>query len=186
MTELNKQSSKLKIWSIKMPDAPYSTRCITFKIKKDIIMKTKLIILAIILSPLYSNAQSFNLKLDHNTILVRDIEKSREFYKNILQFKEKETPWGDDLPRPVLFFDIGNNQELHVTEDKKENIKLHKILHMAFTVKDFEGYLKFLNEKGIEYGTWSSKNKKFQTRIDGVKQIYFQDPDGYWIEINDN
>jgi lactoylglutathione lyase len=22
-------------------------------------------------------------------------------------------------------------------------------------------------------------------RVDGVKQIYFKDPDGYWIEIND-
>ena len=149
-------------------------------------MKKILIILAIILSSLCSNAQSFSLELDHYTILVRDIEKSREFYKNILQFKEKETPWGDDLPRPVLFFDIDNNQELHVTEDKKENIKLHKILHIAFTVKDFDGYLKFLNEKGIEYGDWSGKNNKSQTRIDGVKQIYFQDPDGYWIEINDN
>jgi catechol-2,3-dioxygenase len=23
-------------------------------------------------------------------------------------------------------------------------------------------------------------------RPDGVKQIYFQDPEGYWIEINDD
>jgi hypothetical protein len=66
-------------------------------------MKKTLLILAIILSSLYSNAQSFSLKFDHYTILVRDIEKSGEFYKNILQFKEKETPWGDNLPRPVLF-----------------------------------------------------------------------------------
>jgi len=149
-------------------------------------MKKTLLILTIILCSSYTIAQIYNLKLDHYTILVKDIEKSREFYKNILQFKEKETPWGDDLPRPVLFFDVGNNQELHVTEDKKENIKLHKILHIAYTVKDFDGYLEFLNEKGIEYGTWSGKNKKFQTRIDGVKQIYLQDPDGYWIEINNN
>ncbi|MEN8126022.1 MAG: VOC family protein [Bacteroidota bacterium] len=151
-------------------------------------MKKTLLILTIILSSLYSNAQSFSLKFDHYTILVRDIEKSRKFYKSILQFKEKETPWGDDLPRPVIFIDIGNNQELHITEDKKEkdNIKLHKIIHFAFTVKDFDGYVKFLNKKGIEYGEWSGKNKKFQTRIDGVRQIYFQDPDGYWIEINDN
>lgn len=151
-------------------------------------MKTTLLVLAMILSTSFTYAQSFNLKLDHKTILVRDIEISREFYKNILHFNEKKTPWGDDLPRPVLFFNIGNNQELHVTEDKIEtdSIKLHKIIHFAFTVKDFEGYLSFLNKNGIEYGTWSGKNNKFQTRIDGVKQIYFQDPDGYWIEINDN
>lgn len=151
-------------------------------------MKKILLILTIVLCSSYTIAQSYSLKLDHYTILVKDIEKSREFYKNILQFKEKETPWGDDLPRPVIFLDIGNNQELHVTEDinEKDSIKLHRIIHIAFTVKDFDGYLEFLNEMGIEYGTWSSKNKKFQTRIDGVKQIYFQDPDGYWIEINNN
>ena len=149
-------------------------------------MKTTLLILTIIVSSLCSNAQSFSLELDHYTILVRNKEKSGEFYKTILHFKEKETPWGNDLALPVLFLDIGNNQELHVTENQKESIKLHKIVHFAFTVKDFDGYIKFLNEKGIEYGDWSGKNKKFQTRIDGVKQIYFQDPDGYWIEINDN
>ena len=151
-------------------------------------MKKMSLIFAVILGSLFSNAQSFKLELDHYTILVRDVEISREFYKNIMLFKEKKTPWGDDLPRPVLFFDIGNNQELHVTEDKKEkeSIKLNKILHMAFTVKDFDGFLKFLNKKGVKYGDWSGKNGKFQTRIDGVRQIYFQDPDGYWIEINDN
>ena len=103
-----------------------------------------------------------------------------------MQFKEKGTPWGDDLPLPVLFFDIGNKQELHVTQNNTVSIKLHKIIHYAFTVKDFDGYLKFLDENGIEYGDWSGNNKKFQTRKDGVRQIFFQDPDGYWIEINYN
>jgi catechol 2,3-dioxygenase-like lactoylglutathione lyase family enzyme len=97
-----------------------------------------------------------------------------------------ETPWGKDLPLPVLFFDIGNDQQLHVTQLENDGIKLNKVIHIAFTVKDFDDYIKFLNEKGIKYGDWSGKNKKFQTRIDGVKQIYFQDPDGYWIEINNN
>ena len=149
-------------------------------------MKKTLFILAIILSSCYSIAQSFSLEFDHHTILVTDLEKSGEFYKNIMQFKEVETPWGDDLPLPVLFFDIGNNQELHVTENKTDTIKLHKIVHFAFTVKDYDRYLKFLNKKGIKYGTWSGKDQKFQTRIDGVRQIFLQDPDGYWIEINDN
>jgi len=25
-----------------------------------------------------------------------------------------------------------------------------------------------------------------QLRPDGIQQIYFQDPDGYWIEVNDD
>jgi catechol 2,3-dioxygenase-like lactoylglutathione lyase family enzyme len=149
-------------------------------------MKKTQLILTIVLCSSYSIAQSYDLEFDHYTILVKNLEKSAEFYENILQLKEVDTPWGEDLALPVLFFDIGNNQQLHVTQQENESIKLSKIIHIAYTVKDFDGYLEFLNEKGIEYGDWSGKNKKFQTRIDGVKQIYFQDPDGYWIEINNN
>ena len=31
----------------------------------------------------------------------------------------------------------------------------------------------------------AASQKKVQTRADGVKQIYMQDPDGFWIEVND-
>ncbi len=148
-------------------------------------MKKTLLLIAIVLSSFYSGAQSFSMELDHYCIIVKDVEISGEFYKNILQLKEVPTPWGDNTPLPAVFFDLGNNQELHVTE-YPDSIKLHKFIHFAFTINDFDGYLEFLKEKGIEYGDWSGENKTFQIRIDGVRQIYFQDPDGYWIEINDN
>ena len=147
-------------------------------------MKTNIIILALIFC-LHSSSsgQTFNLQLDHTTILVSDLETSSNFYKDILQFKELETPWGViDWGR---FFSIGNNQQLHMAKVDTDSIKLNKFLHMAFTVQDFDAYLRFLTEKGIEYGNFAGDSKEPQIRPDGVKQIYFQDPDGYWIEIND-
>ena len=147
-------------------------------------MKTNIIILALIFC-LYSSSsgQTFNLQLDHTTILVSDIEASSNFYKDILKFKELETPWGKiEWGR---FFSIGNNQQLHMAKGDAESIKLNKMLHMAFTVQDFDAYLSFLTEKGIEYGNFAGDSNEPQTRPDGVRQIYFQDPDGYWIEIND-
>jgi catechol 2,3-dioxygenase-like lactoylglutathione lyase family enzyme len=42
-----------------------------------------------------------------------------------------------------------------------------------------------LNENDIKYSNFREESKKIQIRPDGVRQIYFQDPDGYWIEIND-
>ena len=59
-------------------------------------MKILLLILALIISSLCSIAQSFIPELDYYKILVKDLDKSEKFYKNIMQFKEKETPWGDD------------------------------------------------------------------------------------------
>jgi len=147
-------------------------------------MKNVIVILTLFLSSVYTMAQPFNLELEHISIIVKDVEKSEEFYKNILHLKEVPTPWGENTPLPAVFFDLGNKRELHVTEYNSE-IKLHKFIHFAFAVNDFNGYLQFLNKNGIEYGEFSGKNMKSQTRIDGVRQIYFQDPDGYWIEVND-
>jgi len=147
-------------------------------------MKKEIVILTLFLFSISSIAQTFSMELEHISIIVKNVEKSEEFYKNILHLKELPTPWGENTPLPAVFFDLGNKRELHVTEYNSE-IKLHKFIHFAFAVNDFDVYLQFLNENGIEYGEFSEKNMKFQTRIDGVRQIYFQDPDGYWIEVND-
>ena len=37
----------------------------------------------------------------------------------------------------------------------------------------------------IEYENWQGQKMQVTKRVDGVFQIYFKDPDGYWIEIND-
>ena len=147
-------------------------------------MKYLFIIIALLLGSFNSMAQSFSLELDHYSIIVKDVKVSGEFYKNILQLKEIPTPWGDNTPLPAIFFDIGDNRQLHVTEYNWE-IKLHKFVHFAFSVKDFDGYLKFLDENDIDYGNFKKDSKEFQIRPDNVRQIYLQDPDGYWIEIND-
>jgi len=67
-------------------------------------MKKILLLLVIILCYFNTNAQSFNLEFDHYTILVRDLDKSGEFYKNILQFKEKETLGGTICHYPYFFW----------------------------------------------------------------------------------
>ena len=59
------------------------------------------------------------------------------------------------------------------------------VLHIAYAVKEYDGYFCFLNKKGIAYSNFSGERKKIWIRPDGVKHVYFQDPDGYWIEIND-
>ena len=34
------------------------------------------------------------------------------------------------------------------------------------------------------YKYWKNTPNKDYIRNDGVLQVYFQDPDGYWIEVN--
>jgi len=147
-------------------------------------MKNKLLIIVFILYPFLFNGQSFSLELDHSTIQVKNIDTSAEFYKTILQLKELDTPWPENSA--IKFFNIGNNQQLHITEvDYYGAVKINRVLHLAFTTRDLDGYVKFLTEKDIQYFNFNAEVNKFQKRPDGVRQIYFKDPDGYWIEIND-
>jgi catechol 2,3-dioxygenase-like lactoylglutathione lyase family enzyme len=149
-------------------------------------MKNLILILTLVFSSYYSNAQYFSLEHDHSTIQVENIDKSVEFYKNILKLEETETPWPEN--KMIRFFKTGKNQQLHVAQASVDifgEVKVNKVLHLAFAVNDLDSFLRYLKEKGVNYSNFSEESNKTQTRPDGVRQIYFQDPDGYWIEVND-
>jgi lactoylglutathione lyase len=38
----------------------------------------------------------------------------------------------------------------------------------------------------VRYGSWKGEAGQFTPRPDGVKQVYLQDPDGFWLEVNDD
>ena len=57
-------------------------------------------------------------------------------------------------------------------------------MHLALAESDFERFRKSLTTQDISYSDWPGKAQAVSIRPDGIKQIYFQDPDGYWIEVN--
>lgn len=63
--------------------------------------------------------------------------------------------------------------------------KLHKAIHFALNVNDLDSFIKYLEKTGIEYQDWIGKKAGISLRGDGIRQIYIEDPDGHWIEIND-
>ena len=46
-------------------------------------------------------------------------------------------------------------------------------------------FIEAISAAGIAYENWPGTSDTTNVRPDGVTQIYFQDPDGYWIEVND-
>ena len=128
-----------------------------------------------------TNAQTPHF--NHTTILVVDMNKSADFYEKVMLFSRIQEPFHDNKH---IWEKIGDHNELHIVEGAKQ-IMPHDInIHLAFSVPSVEDFAKHLDAMNIKYGDWSQKNKAPQTRPDGVKQIYFQDPDGYWIEVNDD
>lgn len=124
----------------------------------------------------------FDLGFDHSTVLVTDLDASAAFYASILHLEPLETPWGPTAP--IRFFALGGGRQLHMGVTDR-SIEPDRNSHLAFTVPRFDAYLEFLSERGIAYGNFAGTSGDPQVRPDGIRQIYFQDPDGNWIEIND-
>ncbi|MEJ2204808.1 MAG: VOC family protein [Gemmatimonadota bacterium] len=79
---------------------------------------------------------------------------------------------------------MGDGLELHVSEVPGVEIAPMDSNHFAVTVADFDAFLTRLRSEGVTYYTEDGEFT-IQTRGDGVRQTYFSDPDGYWIEVND-
>src|SRR5262245_16385449 len=143
--------------------------------------KTSALIFALLSSLLVHGQDtiSLNLTFNHLAISVKDVNLSAEFYKKILNLKEIEN---QAKLEGVRWFSIGDGKELHLVSLLKEPIAVNKALHIAFTTSNFDTVIKTLNEMKIIYSDWPGTAHKINIRADGVKQAFFQDPDGYWIE----
>ena len=146
-------------------------------------MRTFYISIFTLLMMAFTNAQTnyFNLNKDHDAVAVKDLDASAQFYEEILGLKE--IPNGG-LPDHIRWFQLGNKVQIHLIESESLPEK-NKGVHMAFNTDKLEELMQFLKSKNIHFENWSGEAGTSNTRPDGVKQIYLQDPDGYWIEIND-
>lgn len=147
-------------------------------------MKKPLLLLAIILGIGQVSAQNYdiNFTFDHYAINVSDLDRSVAFYQKY--FFVKEIYDGTEKDH-IRWFSLGNNQELHIITVEDLDINVPKGIHMALTTPDLNKYIKYLNENNTEYFDWPGASMQVSTRPDNIKQIYIEDPDGYWIEIND-
>lgn len=130
-----------------------------------------------------SSAQNpFNLKKDHDALLVKDVNASAKFYNEI--FGLKEIPNGG-LGDHIRWFELGDKIQFHLIESDELPEK-QKGFHLALSTDDLDAFMEFLKSKNIHFENWPGEKGTTNTRPDGIKQIYLQDPDGYWIEVNDN
>ena len=59
-----------------------------------------------------------------------------------------------------------------------------KATHFALAVHDLDAFLDHLRSHGVRYSDWAGTAGTVSDRADGVRQVYIQDPDEHWIEIN--
>lgn len=120
--------------------------------------------------------------LNHIAVYVADLAKATEFYKSVLRLQEIPEPFKDNRH---TWFTLGPAGQLHLIQGAKSGNEHDKNEHLCFSVASVEDFVKNLDAKKVPYEDWPGKVSTITTRVDGVKQIYFKDPDGHWLEIND-
>ena len=127
------------------------------------------------------NNVEFNFNFNHMALSVKDVNLAVEFYKKVFQLNEITNR---SAIEGIRWISMGEGKELHLISVIKEPVTLNKAIHLSLATNKIDEFEKRLIEMQIPYSNWPGKPNTVNTRADGVKQIYFQDPDGYWIEVN--
>jgi catechol 2,3-dioxygenase-like lactoylglutathione lyase family enzyme len=142
---------------------------------------TALLIAISITSLLHAQESTIKFSFDHLALSVRDLSRSAEFYATVLKLPEIINRTKIE---GIRWFALADEKELHLISIIKKKFKLNKAIHMGLSINHFDEFVKQLTALKIPYSDWPGKPNTVNIRTDGVKQIFFQDPDGYWVEVN--
>ena len=120
--------------------------------------------------------------LNHTAIYVVDLKKSGDFYHNIIGLDTIPEPFHDNAH---IWMKTSPYSSLHIILGADKFKDYYKNQHTCFSVSNFEVFIGKLKQAGIGFEDVAGKKNAITTRIDGVHQVWLQDPDGYWLEIND-
>ncbi len=109
-------------------------------------------------------------QIDHISVIITDVERSRCFYRDLLGLKEIARPRTFDFV--VVWFDLGN-QHLHLLlKNRPDTISPR---HFALRVTDIAQARTYFRERGVVI--------EETTPIPGADRFFIRDPDANRIEI---
>ena len=127
------------------------------------------------------DSTGFKFSVDHVALSVKDVNRAAAFYSTVLKLPEIVNR---SKIEGIRWFALGDGRELHLISVIKETTIINKAVHLGLSSGRFDEFVKKLIDLKIPYSDWPGKAGTVNIRADGIKQIFFQDPDGYWIEVN--
>ena len=146
-------------------------------------MKYRLILFAIVAITQSAMAQKKTPVINHIALYVVDLQKSATFYRDIIGLDTIPEPFRDGKH---AWFSMSKHSHVHVISGAKAATVHDKNNHLCFSVPSMDEFIARLKKSNIQFENWAGDKGAIQTRVDGIKQIWFKDPDGYWIEINND
>ncbi len=140
-----------------------------------------LIFLFITLSCSEKPSNKFNFKGNHIAIMVNDMKETGDFYAKTLRMNELNIKSTGLAHR---WFKLNDGLEIHLVSSSEKVAEKNKNNHLAIEIDNIKTITSYLKEKRIDYYDWYGNLNQVQERFDGVLQIYLEDPEGNWIEIN--
>ncbi len=128
-----------------------------------------------------SEEEGFNYDFDHQSLVVTNLMATGDFYRDVLKLKEIDHP---EKAPGFRWFQVKGNSQLHLIKKDVIEFKKDKSIHLCLSTQNLEGMIEHLIANSIDFYDWPGNKGSVTDRSDGVKQIYVQDPDGYWVEIN--
>ncbi|MFC3362529.1 VOC family protein [Pedobacter fastidiosus] len=120
--------------------------------------------------------------LNHIALYVVDLNKATTFYEEVFELEKIPEPFHDGKH---TWFSLGSAGQLHIIQGANGQCIFDKNEHLCFSVGSVNVFVKALKSKNISFENWAGNVGGITLRADGVKQIYFKDPDGHWLEVND-
>ena len=129
-------------------------------------------------------------ELNHYFVRARDLERSKNFYCDVLGFQQMPRP---DFPFRGYWLGVGGKIQVHMgehgipdsqvhylgTKEKSATDNAGVVDHIAFSATDPQGVAARLASHGI------TPRKRWRPEIQ-LLQMFVEDPDGLTIELNFN
>lgn len=122
------------------------------------------------------------VRFNHVAIFVKDLKVTKSFYENIIGLDSIPEPFHDGKH---AWYSLGPGLSLHVIEGATRKKEYYKNQHTCLSVSSVDDFTVILTKNKIVFEDVKGNKNVYSNRVDGVKQLWLQDPDGYWIEIND-
>jgi catechol 2,3-dioxygenase-like lactoylglutathione lyase family enzyme len=142
----------------------------------------RMIFILLLTKGLYAQtADNFQCNFNHMAFPVKNLQTSVDFYTRVLNLKEITNRTQNPN---IRWLSLGDDKELHLISNTNNPLGVSKALHLALSTSNIHTVVAHLKSLNVAFSDWVGIQNSVNTRADGVKQIYFQDPDGHWIEVN--